>query len=471
MNDISSPGSPRVTRGFSRKVPRTICLDILREIEGADAHLDRILSDSFKRYRHLTPLDRAFLTELAYGVVRWRERLDWTIRHFSKIPFEKIEGEILNILRLGLYQILFLSRTPIPAAVNESVELAKRIRRSGGAAFVNAILHSVLRQKEGREAPFPDIAQDPVLHISVAYSHPSWAVSRWVSEMGVEKSIKICEFNNRIPPLTLRVNTLKIEREALIGRLKRNGLGPFPTPYSDEGVWLKDPPPVSELPFLNEGFYTLQDEASQSVALVLDPKPGDRIFDACSAPGGKTTHIAQRMKNSGEVYAMDLSREKLNRVEEGCRRLGISIVKTAKGDATRPLPFPEGLDFDCILADVPCSGFGTLRRNPDLKWRRRQENIEKLSRTQSSILRNVSGALRRGGVLVYSTCTVFHEENEDVIGQFLKEHPDFHLDSVERVLPEKCLPFVTEGCFKTFPPRDEMDGFFVARMIKKNDGQ
>ncbi len=291
-------------------------------------------------------------------------------------------------------------------------------------------------------------------------------VSRWASEEGIEKTFKICEFNNRIPPLTLRINTLKTQREALIGRLKQRGLEPFPTSCSGEGVRLKDPPPVSELPFLNEGFYTIQDEASQLVTLVLDPKPGARIFDACSAPGGKTSHIAQRMKNSGEIYAMDLTREKLNRVEEGCRRLGISIVKTVRGDATRPLPFPEGLKFDCVLADVPCSGFGTLRRNPDLKWRRTHQNIENLKKTQSNILNNVSGVVKGGGILVYSTCTVFHEENEDVIDQFLREHPDFRLDPAERVLPEKCRPLLTDGYFKTFPPRDEMDGFFAARMLR-----
>ena len=449
------------------KAPRAICLDVLNRIEEAGAHLDRLLTDSFKRYRHLLPLDRAFLTELTYGVTRWRERLDWTIRHFSKIPFQKIELEILNILRLGLYQILFLSRTPIPAAVNESVELAKRVRGSGGAAFVNAVLHSILRQKTGKEALFPDIAEDPVLHVSTHHSHPLWAVSRWVKEVGLEGTIRICQFNNQIPPLTFRTNTLKIERKNLIDRLREKGLEPFPASYSGEGVGLRNPPPTSELPFLCEGFYAIQDEASQLVTLVLDPGPGDRILDACSAPGGKTTHIAQRMENTGKIYAMDLSREKLNRVEEGCRRLGIKIVRTIQGDATRPLSVLKGMEFDRVLSDVPCSGFGTLRRNPDLKWKRRQEDIERLSNLQLSILSNLSNFVRKGGILVYSTCTVFREENEDVIEMFLSEHHEFRLGPIEKVLPEKCCSLMTDGYFKTFPPRDEMDGFFVARLRKE----
>jgi 16S rRNA (cytosine967-C5)-methyltransferase len=448
-----------------KKTPRAICLDILNRIEEADRHPDLLLTDSFKQYRYLTPLDRAFLTELTYGILRWREKLDWIIRHFSNIPFERIELEVLNILRLGLYQILFLSKTPASAAVNESVELAKKIRRRGGGSFVNAILRSFLRQKE--EIPYPDIHEDPVFHISVVQSHPLWLVRRWVGKMGVEQTLKICIKNNQIAPLTLRTNTLKIDREDLIEKLKEKGLRPFSTSFSEEGIVLRDPPPTSELPFLKD-LYIIQDEASQLVTSILDPKPGDRILDACAAPGGKTTHIAQRMKNEGEIYALDLIREKLDLIEEGCRRLGIKIVKTVKGDASHPLPIPDGLKLDRILADAPCSGFGTLRKNPDVKWRRGEEDIKRLSEIQSSILKNLSGYVKEGGILVYSTCTVFHEENEDVVEKFLNEHPEFRLDRIVEVLSEKCNSFIKNGYFKTFPPRDEMDGFFVARMIKDN---
>jgi 16S rRNA (cytosine967-C5)-methyltransferase len=449
-----------------KKSPRAICLDILNRVEEADSHLDRLLTDSFKRYRNLTPLDRAFLTELTYGVLRWRGRLDWVLRLFSKIPFEKIELETLNILRLGLYQILFLSRTPSSASVNESVELAKRIRGKGGAGFVNALLRSVIRQKE--EVNYPTIGENPVLHIAIVQSHPFWLVRRWVEDMGVEETVKICAFDNQISPLTLRTNTLKTNRENLIQTLEIKGLKPSPCTYSEEGIFLKDPPAVSELPFLSEGLYIIQDEASQLVTSLLDPKPGEQILDACAAPGGKTTHIAQKMKNEGEIYASDPNRRKLAQLEEMCRRLGIKIVKTMKADASKPLPVPEEMKFDRVLADVPCSGFGTLRKNPDLKWRRGEEDIKRLSELQSSILKNLSGYVKAGGVLVYSTCTVFHEENENVVEKFLEGHPEFQLDRMEKVLPGKLQPSVQKGFFKTFPPRNEMDGFFVARMIKGN---
>jgi 16S rRNA (cytosine967-C5)-methyltransferase len=474
MNDITFPGSPVTMGSFKKKTPRAICLEILNRVEEDDLHPDRLLTDSFKRYRHFTPLDRAFLTELTYGVIRWRGKLDWVIRHFSKIPFERIESETLNILRLGLYQILFLSRTPSSAAVNEAVELAKRIRGRGGAGFVNAVLRSSARQKD--EIRYPDIGEDPALHASVVQSHPLWLIQRWEKEMGVEETIHQCIFNNQIPPLTLRNNTLKIGREDLIRKLEEKELKPLATAFSEEGILLQDPPPTSELPFMKEGLYTIQDEASQLVTSILDPKPGERILDACAAPGGKTTHMAQKMENLGEIYALDLSKGKLDFIEEMCQRLGIKIVKTTKGDAAKSLPIPERMKFDRILADVPCSGFGTLRKNPDLKWRKGEKDIKRLSKLQFSILSNLSTYVKEGGVLVYSTCTVFHEENEDVVETFLGGHPEFQLDPIETVTSasmgdgksEKLRPFFQSGYFKTFPPKNGMDGFFVARLRKES---
>ncbi len=457
---------------MKKKSPRAICLDILDRTERADVHPDRLLTDSFKRYRYLTSLDRAFLTELTYGVIRWRGRLDWVIRHFSKIPFEKVEPGTVNILRLGLYQILFLSRTPSSAAVNESVELAKRIRGKGGAGFVNAVLRSSIRQKD--EIRYPAMEQDPALHISVGQSHPLWLVQRWIKELGVEETLRICKFNNQISPLTLRTNTLKINRPDLIEKLRKKELNPLSPPFSEEGILLQDPPPVSEVPFLKEGLYIIQDEASQLITSVVDPKPGERILDACAAPGGKTTHMAQRMENRGEIYALDLSRRKLDRIEEMSQKLGVKIVKTVKGNAAVSLPVANGFEFDRVLADVPCSGFGTLRKNPDLKWKRGEKDIRRLSELQLSILNHLAVYVKEGGVLVYSTCTVFHEENEDVVERFLNEHSEFQLDGIDRVAsafiadgyPEKFRPFIHGGYLKTFPPKDGMDGFFAARMIK-----
>jgi 16S rRNA (cytosine967-C5)-methyltransferase len=451
---------------LKKKTPRAICLDILSRTEESDRLPDKLLTDSFKKYRHLSSLDRAFLTELTYGVFRRRQTLDWVLNRFSRVPLEKIESTLLNILRIGLYQILFLTRTPVSAAVNESVEMAKAIRGQGGAGFVNGILRSVVRQKE--EIVFPKVEEDPVLHLSVGQSYPLWLVQRWIKEVGVEEALKLCIANNQIAPLTLRTNTLKMDREHLMRRLIEEGLKPRPTICSEEGVILDNSPPTSELPFLREGNYVIQDEASQMVTLILDPKPGEKILDACAAPGGKTTHIAQRMENKGEILAVDLTQEKLRLIRELCQILGVKIVKTVKGDASRPLSAPKNLTFDRILADVPCSGFGTLRRNPDLKWRKGEEDIHRLSLIQASILSNLSQYLKKGGTLVYSTCTIFREENEDVVEAFLKQHPEFALDDLTRVLSGNNRSFVKNGYFKTFPQGNGMDGFFVARLIKQS---
>jgi 16S rRNA (cytosine967-C5)-methyltransferase len=293
-------------------------------------------------------------------------------------------------------------------------------------------------------------------------------VRRWIEEWGVEETLKICVANNRIPPLILRTNTLKIGREALIEKLREKGLNAAPTSFSDEGIWVREGPPISELPFLNQGLFVIQDEASQLITLLLDPKRGEKILDACAAPGGKTTHIAQKMENVGEIDALDLRQEKLKQIEEGCKRLGIKIVRPKIGNAINPLPVPDGIKFDRVLADVPCSGFGTLRRNPDLKWRKEKEDIERLGQLQFSILKNVARYVKEGGLLVYSTCTVFHEENEGVVERFLGEHRTFDLDSLIEVLPEKCHMFIKKGYFKTFPPADELDGFFAARLRKRS---
>ena len=447
------------------KTPRAVCLDILNRVEEADRHPDQLLSDSLKRYRHLSLLDRAFLTELMYGTLRWRGKLDWVIGQFSKTPFEKIESEIVNILRIGLYQILYLTRTPVSAAVNESVELAKKTRGKGGGGFVNGVLRSVIRKKQ--EIAYPEETGNLAQYVSVVQSHPLWLVQRWMQEFGIEETKRVCEANQQHAPLVLRTNTLKNSREELMKKLEEAGLKPFGSVYSEEGIVLRDPPAVSDLPFFREGFYAIQDEASQLVTAILDPKPGQIVLDACAAPGGKTTHIAQRMRNEGKIYALDLTPEKLKWIEEGCRRLGVTMVTKVRGDACRNLPVPEGTRFDRILADVPCSGFGTLRRNPDLKWRKGMEDILRLRNLQSSILNNLSGCLLSGGTLVYSTCTVFHEENEDVVNQFLADHPDFRIDPIDKILPEPCHPFIQRGIFKSFPRGDGMDGFFAARLMKK----
>jgi len=413
----------------------------------------------------LTELDKAFAREIVYGVLRWRGRLDWIIAAYSRIKPSRLERAILAILRMGAYQILFMDRVPPPAAVDESVKLAKGLRKKEAAAFVNGILRGIA---EGRkEITYPDLQTNPIEYIAAFHSLPLWLVRRWVEQFGREETIALCEANNQFPPLTIRVNTLKASREEVIKQLHDEGIETSPTPFSPVGLCIKDPPALATWRPLQEGWLQVQDEAAQLVSLVLASKPGERVLDLCAAPGGKTTHLAQLMEDQGEICAVDVSPTKLQIVQENCRRLGIAIVKVRAFDATRPLPFAPG-SFDGCLVDAPCTGLGTLRRHPEGKWRVTEADILRLQEMQGQILRQAAPLVRQGGILVYSTCTLTQEENEGVISAFLTEHKEFALEHAARLLPKGCEDLVdTQGCLRTLPHRHGTDGFFAARLKRK----
>jgi len=413
----------------------------------------------------LTDLDKAFAREIVYGVLRWRGRLDWIIAAYSRIKPSRLERAILAILRMGAYQILFMDRVPASAAVDESVKLAKGLQKKEATAFVNGILRGIA---EGRkEITYPDLQTNPIEYIAAFHSHPAWLVRRWVEQFGREETIALCSANNQFPPLTVRVNTLKGTRAEVIERLHNEQIEASPTPFSPVGLCIKDPPALATWGLLQQGWLQVQDEAAQLVSLVLAPKPGERILDLCAAPGGKTTHMGQLMQNQGEIVAVDVSPAKLQRVQENCRRLGISMVKAMALDATRPLPFPSG-SFDGCLVDAPCTGLGTLRRHPEGKWRIKEQDILRLQEMQNQILRQAAPLVRQGGVLVYSTCTLTQEENEGMIEAFLSEHKEFSLENASGLLPRGCEGLVDEkGCLRTLPHRHGTDGFFAARMRRK----
>jgi len=413
----------------------------------------------------LTELDKAFVREIVYGVLRWRGRLDWIIASYSRIKPSRMERAILTILRMGAYQILFMDRVPAAAAVDESVKLAKGMRKKEAAAFVNGILRGIAEER--KEITYPDLQTNPSEYIAALHSHPLWMVRRWVDQIGREETIALCETNNQFPPLTVRVNTLKESREQIIQQLHDEGIEASPTPFSPIGLCIKNPPSLASWGLLQQGWLQVQDEAAQLVSLVLAPKPGERLLDLCAAPGGKTTHLAQLMEDQGEIIAVDVSHTKLQLVQENCRRLGISMVRTKALDATKPLPFPAG-SFDGCLVDAPCAGLGTLRRHPEGKWRIKEADILRLQVMQNQILRQAAPLIKKeGGILVYSTCTLTQEENEGVISAFLTEHKEFHLEDATSLLPAGCEGLVDiEGYLRTFPHRHNTDGFFAARMSR-----
>ncbi len=432
-------------------------------MEARGAYADIFLDKSLRKAAPLTPVDRSFITELVYGTLRWRGRIDWVIGQFSKIPIEKLDSRILNIIRLGVYQLLFLDRVPSFAAVNESVKLAELCGHKGKAGFVNANLRAI--ERGWHRIRYPDIDEDPELHISVVHSHPIWMVKRWIRHFGVEDTIDLCMGNNEVPPLTLRTNTLKVSRQELLDELRKD-LGEIsPTIYSTEGITIRGASDITALPSFDRGWFQVQDEAAQLISHLLNPMPGQRVLDACAAPGGKTTHLAQLMENRGDIYALDINAHRLSLLQENCRRLGVTNVKVSKKDASRPLGFTK--KFHRILVDAPCSGMGVLRRNPDSKWNKKERDIDQLRDLQLSILNNLADYLTDQGILLYVTCTISPEENEGVVTSFMDGHREFVLESISEVILNGCDSLLDDkGFFHPYPYLHNMDGLFAARLKK-----
>jgi 16S rRNA (cytosine967-C5)-methyltransferase len=445
------------------KESRGIALEILRRVEVDQAYADILLDNAFKRKTGLDSREKGFITELVYGCLRWQGKLDWIINNFSR---RKLSLEILIILRLGVYQLLFLNKVPPYAAVDEAVDLARRLGQDRAAGLVNGILRNIAREQE--KIVFPSLEEDPVEHIASVYSHPKWMVARWIKGFGRDEARELCAANNKTPPLNLRTNTLRISREELFHHLRRRDPEVEKTSFSPEGLTLKRANSfLWEDTSYHKGWFQVQDEASQLISHLLSPREGEAILDTCAAPGGKSTHIAQLIRDQGKIWAVELNPARLKLLEENCRRLGLNSIKPVLGDITQPLTPLEGKKFHRILVDPPCSGLGVLRRNPEGKWRLREEEIAPLAETQGRILEAASRYLLPGGVLVYSTCTITPEENTEILEGFLRAHRDFSLEPLPGLLPESCADLVDEkGFYRTYPHRHSLDGFFAARLKK-----
>jgi 16S rRNA (cytosine967-C5)-methyltransferase len=305
--------------------------------------------------------------------------------------------------------------------------------------------------------------------LAANFSHPVWLVEHWLETFGFEKTLALCESNNQIPPYTIRVNTSKISRQQLMKRLKPKSLGVEATLYSPIGIRIEGPKrPLIEEDLHQQGFFQIQDEASQIIAPILDPQPGERILDLCAGAGGKAGHLAQLMNNQGNIWAVDLDPKKIKALMENAGRLGIGIIQGLTGDGLNEDLFSNtARKFDRILIDAPCSGWGVIGRNPDLKWRLSTEDSPRLARMQNKFLQNGAGWLKSKGILVYCTCTLSREENQGVIQRFLSEHPEFVLEDVSAFLPEPARELTDSHVFfQTWPPVHRMDGFFAARLKK-----
>ncbi len=437
---------------------RGTAVKILNRVERTDAYLDKLL-DSELRSGEIPDVDKGLLTELVHGVLRWQNKLDWVLNGFSHGNFAKSEINVKNALRVGLYQILFLERIPHAAAVNEAVEFIKRIRGDKPAGLVNAVLRNIIRNIEGIR--YPDPAQDRVQYLSVVLSHPHWMVKRWVARFGPEETEKLLTVNNERPLLSLRINKLKVEPGLFLRQLDAQQISYQGSNHIDYFVKVKSFPRIGQNEMFRSGLFTIQDESAAFPCLLLAPKPGERVLDLCAAPGGKTTHLAEIMKNEGEVLAIDKYNVKLNFIRAACDRLGLKNVTCVVGDASTFDHEP----VDRIMLDVPCSGLGVLAKKPDLKWKRDIADIIKLSKIQRELLENAARLLKPGGVLVYSTCTTEPEENQEIVRHFLATHPEFVLDHAGQYVSKDVV--TPEGFVETFPHRHGMDGSFAARLVKK----
>lgn len=401
------------------------------------------LDTSIKKY-NLTGVDRSFFTALVYGVIERKITLDYIITQYSRLSLETLNIFILNIIRLGAYQILYMTRVPDSAACNESVEQAKQRSNSGAASFVNAVLREIVRNKN--ILPYPKREDSLTRYLSIKHSLPEWLCDMWRDMYGDIQTEKIAEAVNRRPFITLRVNTLKTTRDELLFYLNKKGIEAVAA-HTTNGITLKKDVPIYELP-ISEGLCYVQDTSSQFCTEALEPAPGETVIDTCACPGGKSFSCALHMLNKGNIFSLDMHKNKLSLIEEGALKLGITIIKTAVQDGTKTSESYFNI-ADRVICDVPCSGLGVIARKPDLRYKT-PEDLKNLPEVQFKILNTASAYVKPGGILVYSTCTLNINENEQVTKRFLLEKDNFIYDSF--------------GFRTLFPDiTNDSDGFFIAR--------
>lgn len=451
---------------------RSAALAILQRIERhrqfADEALDQLIE---KASPH--PPDRRLIFELVYGVLRYRETLDWRLHLVADRPLSRVPLPVVMTLRLGAYQLLYLDRVPQSAAVNESVNLSRSIHGRDWTGFVNGVLRNLIRHPT---PPWPDAAESLVLYLSIRYSCPQWMVQRWLSFFGPGRTELLCQNTLNIPPITLRTNTLRCSREELASRLRSDGYEVGETLVSPLGLVLRKCGKLSEVKALQDGWCYIEDEAAQLVPILLDVKPDHRVLDVCAAPGGKTTHLAAVMRNQGTLVALDRNPLRLRTLRSNCKRLGASNVSCFVADASQDLLRRVDSDsefstlsqgFDGILCDAPCSGFGVLRRHPEGKWAKEAEIVSRSQARQLALLDQVCQLLRPGGVLVYSACSTEPEETYQVLATFCRRHPEFRHESVGPWVPQAGQSLIDqEGNLFTAYNSFDMDGFFASRLRK-----
>jgi len=443
---------------------RVAAFHALRAIDNGSADLPSALSRS---RQHLSDeRDRALAADVVTGTLRSQRSVDHLIEHFAKRSLGKLDADIVTILRLSLYQLLHLTRVPASAIVDDAVDLARLARKPSATGFVNAVLRSTIRQKN--HLPLPSRPDDPtdrdaaLAYLGVTHSHPEWLVTRWLDRYGFEATERWVQFNNATPPLTLRVNRLRATREEARRILADDGIETDEAPAAPDGLVVAAGNPLRRLP---DGLFFVQDEASQLVALVAGAQADERVLDLCAAPGGKTTAMAAMMADRGVIVASDVRAKRIRLLHDTVRLSGSRHTHVVQVPARGPLPFTD--TFDCVLVDAPCSGLGTIRRDPDIRWRRHDRDLVALADSQIDLLERAAGAVAQGGRLVYATCSSEPEENDDVVGRFLERHTEFTLSPVAQPALKRFID--QRGMFRTLPFAHGLEAFFAAVLVRRVD--
>lgn len=444
---------------------RSYAVKILCRVERTDAYLDKVL-DSELRLSTLNDYDKALLSELTHGVLRWIRRLDWFLNGFYRGQYEKCLPEVKNAMRVALYQILFLNKIPYAAAVNEAVEFVKKIRGEKHAGVVNGLLRTIIRTLDNLVWPTREI--DEVNYLGIIQSHPNWLVRRWINRFGFDDAQKLCEANNRRPFLCIRVNKLKTTVEDLLAHLNGKNINYRPVSYLDYFFTLKLMSKIYTDELFIKGYYSIQDISAGLVSHLVNPKEDDLILDICAAPGGKSSHISELMNNKGRIISVDKYLSRVEIMKNNFLRLGVRNAETVHDDINNPATELLKSELigkaDKILIDAPCSGLGVLSKKPDIKWKREVEDIYMLQKLQLQLLESSLKYLKPGGSLIYSTCTVEYDENYSVVKSFLERNKNFVIEDAGKYITTKVVN--SEGCLEVFSHTHLSDGAFA--VILKN---
>ena len=445
---------------------RQLAFNALQEIEYNQAYTD-IALDRVLHHQKISPRDRSLVCQLVYGVVRHKRSLNALIDNLGKKKAEQQPPKLRIILYLGLYQLRYLNQIPDSAAVNTSVELAKANGLKKLAAVVNGLLRNYLRQVSAKGHSFCDLLKlpsDPSKRLGIVHSFPDWIVETWLQQLSLEETEQLLIWFNQTPSIDLRVNILKTSLAEVETALQDAGVVISRIPYLPQALRItQGSGAINQLPGYREGWWIVQDSSAQLVTHLLDPQPGETIVDACAAPGGKTTHIAELIGDRGTVWACDRSKKRLRKVKANAERLQLKSIQIQAGDIRYRSQFPN--QCDRVLLDAPCSGLGTLHKRPDIRWRQTPEKIAELTLLQQELLSTAATWVKPQGILVYATCTINPEENEKVVQSFLDSHPNWSISipATESIVNNFDI---SDGWIKVYPHRHHMDGFFMVKLQK-----